>query len=81
MRRRETRLERLPRRSDVGESERSQTARQDTTRIWQHRSMSQSGPGVALRADIQRRGYYPECVGEAVDTALDSDEVISYVVH
>ncbi len=81
MRRRETRLEWLPRRSDEGEWERSQTARQDTTRIWQHGSMSQSGPGVALRADIQRSGYYPEIVGEALDTALGSEEVISYVVH
>ena len=43
--------------------------------------MSQSGPGVALRADIQRSGYYPEFVGEALDTALGSEEVISYVVH
>lgn len=43
--------------------------------------MSQSGPGVALRADIQRSGYYPEIVGEALDTALGSEEVISYVVH
>ena len=81
MRRRETRLEWLPRRLNEGEWERSQTARQDTTRIWQHGSMSQSGPGVALRADIQRSGYYPEIVGEALDTALGSEEVISYVVH
>ena len=81
MRRRETLLEWIPRRSDEGEWERSQTARQDTTRIWQHGSMSQSGPGVALRADIQRSGYYPEIVGEALDTALSSEEVISYVVH
>ena len=43
--------------------------------------MSQSGPGVALRADIQRSGYYPEIVGEALDTALGSEDVISYVVH
>ena len=35
--------------------------------------MSQSGPGVALRADIQRSGYYPEIVGEALDTALGSE--------
>ena len=56
-------------------------ARQDTTRIWQHGPMSQSGPGMALLADIQRSGYYPEIVGEALDTALGSEEVISYVVH
>jgi len=43
--------------------------------------MSQSGPGVALRADIQRSGYYPEIVGEALDTALGGEETLSYVVH
>jgi len=60
---------------------RTQMAPPDLTPIWQHGSMSQSGPGVALRADIQRSGYYPEIVGEALDTALGSEEVLGYVVH
>lgn len=43
--------------------------------------MSQSGPGVALRQDIQRSGYYPDIVAEALDTALGGEETRSYVVH
>lgn len=43
--------------------------------------MSRSGPALALRADIQRSGYYPELVAEALETALGSEEPTSYVVH
>lgn len=43
--------------------------------------MSQSGPAVALRADIQRSGYYPELVAEALETALGTEEPTSFVVH
>lgn len=43
--------------------------------------MSQPGAATALRADIQRSGYYPELVAEALDTALGGEEPGSYVVH
>lgn len=35
----------------------------------------------ALRRDIQRSGYYPELVAEALDTALGSEEPGSFVVQ
>ena len=34
-----------------------------------------------LRAAIERAGYHPERVSEAVDLALAGEEVVSYVVH
>lgn len=37
--------------------------------------------GTALREDIQRSGYYPELVAEALTTALGGEEPRSYVVH
>lgn len=43
--------------------------------------MGQSGSDTALRADIQRSGYYPELVAEALDTALGGETPESYVVH
>lgn len=43
--------------------------------------MSQSGPALALRADIQRSGYYPELVAEALETSLGIEEPTSFVVH
>lgn len=43
--------------------------------------MSRSAPSVALRQDIQRSGYYPDLVAEALDTALAGEETRSYVVH
>lgn len=41
--------------------------------------MSQSA--AALRKDIQRSGYYPEIVAEALDTALGGEEPRSFVVQ
>lgn len=41
--------------------------------------MSQSTS--ALRRDIQRSGYYPELVAEALDTALGAEEPGSFVVQ
>lgn len=43
--------------------------------------MSQSGAAIAMRADIQRSGYYPELVAEALETALGGEDPTSYVVH
>ncbi|MBU7600334.1 phosphodiesterase [Streptomyces sp. P38-E01] len=34
-----------------------------------------------LRAAIERSGYYPALVAEAVETAVGSEPVVSYVVH
>ena len=34
-----------------------------------------------LRSDIQRSGYYPDLVADALDTALASEPLASYVVH
>lgn len=34
-----------------------------------------------MRADIQRSGYYPELVAEALETALGGEDPTSYVVH
>lgn len=35
----------------------------------------------ALREDIERSGYYPDIVSDALDTALGGEELRSYVVH
>lgn len=35
----------------------------------------------ALRDDIERSGYYPDIVSDALDTALGGEELRSYVVH
>lgn len=35
----------------------------------------------ALRQDIERSGYYPDIVSDALDTALGGEELRSYVVH
>ncbi len=43
--------------------------------------MDHPGAGTALRADIQRSGYYPELVAEALETALGGEDPGSYVVH
>lgn len=43
--------------------------------------MSQSGSAVELRRDIQRSGYYPELVAEALDTALAGEEPRAFVVQ
>ena len=34
-----------------------------------------------LRAAIERSGYYPGLISDAVDSALGSEAVVSYVVH
>jgi hypothetical protein len=43
--------------------------------------MSDTALQQKLRTDIQRSGYYPDLVADALDTALASEELISYVVH
>ncbi|MEO3784474.1 DUF5998 family protein [Actinocorallia sp. B10E7] len=35
----------------------------------------------ALRTAIERSGYYPELVADAVESALGAEEVLAYVVH
>jgi len=34
-----------------------------------------------MRSDIQRSGYYPELVSDALSTALAEEQVMAYVVH
>ncbi|MDO8307988.1 MAG: DUF5998 family protein [Actinomycetota bacterium] len=34
-----------------------------------------------LRSDIQRSGYYPDLVADALDTAMAAESLVSYVVH
>jgi len=34
-----------------------------------------------LRLDIQRSGYYPDLVSDALDTALAGEPLLSYLVH
>lgn len=34
-----------------------------------------------LRSDIQRSGYYPELVADALSTALADESLVSYLVH
>lgn len=34
-----------------------------------------------LRSDIERSGYYPALVSDALDTAMAGEELVSYVVH
>lgn len=34
-----------------------------------------------LRTDIERSGYYPELVADALETALAGEPLVSYVVH
>jgi len=36
---------------------------------------------VALRAEIDRTGYYPEVVADGVNSAIAGEQVISYFVH
>lgn len=38
-------------------------------------------PSNALRASIQRSGYYPELVGDSVERALADEPVVASVVH
>lgn len=34
-----------------------------------------------LRSDIERSGYYPALVSDALDTAMAGEDLVSYVVH
>lgn len=34
-----------------------------------------------LKSDIERSGYYPALVSDALDTAMAGEELVSYVVH
>ncbi len=36
---------------------------------------------LQLRSDIERSGYYPDLVADALDTALVGEPLVSYVVH
>ena len=43
--------------------------------------MTDSAIGQQLRKDIQKAGYYPDLVADALDTALAGESLHSYVVH
>lgn len=43
--------------------------------------MTSTGLVQKLRTDIQRSGYYPDLVADALDTALAGEPLVSYVVH
>jgi hypothetical protein len=43
--------------------------------------MTDSAIGQQLRKDIQKSGYYPDLVADALDTALAGESLHSYVVH
>ena len=43
--------------------------------------MTDSALGQRLRTDIQRSGYYPDLVADALETALAGESVLAYVVH
>ncbi len=43
--------------------------------------MTDSGLALQLRSDIQRSGYYPDLVADALETALAAEPLSSYVVH
>ena len=45
------------------------------------RHMTESALAQQLRSDIQRSGYYPDLVADALETALAGETVASYVVH
>ena len=36
---------------------------------------------MALRGDIERSGYYPALVSDALETALAGEPLVAYVVH
>lgn len=36
---------------------------------------------LRLRTDIERSGYYPDLVADALDTALAGETLVSYLVH
>jgi hypothetical protein len=43
--------------------------------------MTDSGLALQLRSDIQKSGYYPDLVADALETALAAEPLSSYVVH
>ena len=43
--------------------------------------MTESALAQKLRSDIQRSGYYPDLVADALQTALADEALTSYVVH
>jgi hypothetical protein len=43
--------------------------------------MTDSALGQQLRTDIQKSGYYPDLVADALETALAGEMLKSYVVH
>jgi hypothetical protein len=43
--------------------------------------MTDSAIGQRMRSDIQRSGYYPDLVSDALETALAGESLLSYVVH
>lgn len=43
--------------------------------------MTESALAAQLRSDIQRSGYYPDLVADALETALAAESLTSYVVH
>ena len=43
--------------------------------------MTKPGLALELRTDIQRSGYYPDLVADALETALAEEDLVAYVVH
>ncbi len=43
--------------------------------------MTESATAARLRSDIQKSGYYPDLVADALETALAGEPLASYVVH
>jgi hypothetical protein len=43
--------------------------------------MTDAGLAHKLRSDIQRSGYYPDLVADALETSLAGEPLASYVVH
>ena len=48
---------------------------------WKNADMTDQRLGERLRRDIERSGYYPDLVADALDTALAGEPLTSYVVH
>ena len=44
-------------------------------------AMKDSVIGQQLRTAIERSGYYPDLVSDALDTAMGGEQLMSYVVH
>jgi hypothetical protein len=50
-------------------------------RTWQDVCMSEVLVAEQLRADIERTGYYPDLVADALHTALGGEPLVSYMLH